>query len=515
VVTALLDNSLVASNDRATLQAFVQSQSSTEDGFESMQAPAAAAYGTHSGSDAVLATFQNLEVKAEAQRSDSSKAETEAQFNFEMLKQSLTDELKTQNKELATARNNLAANQEALATANGDLTETNKDAQADSASLSQLQTNCMQTASDHEVSVRDRADELKALAEARRVIVEATGGASGKAYGLVQIGASTRVVGSGVDSVVLSLRELGQRSNDLSVSLLASKISSVAVAGDDVFAKVKGLIRDMISQLSEKARADAKEHEWCTTKTKETEAKKSDHAAVVDKLTSKSDRAKATIARTQEEIATLEAELGQLSRMQADMDQERAKQHAENVETASDYQKGVEGVQAAIKVLKSYYSKDSTLLQQPTVGKHSASGDAGSGIIGLLEVCESDFSKLLAETEADEEAAEKDYVKQTKANKLTKAEKETALKYSGKTLARTEKSLSELTDDTEAEQAELDATLEYLAKVNKRCVAKPETYEDRKGKRDSEIEGLKKALKVLEEETASSFLAVRSVALRQ
>ena len=36
---------------------------------------------------------------------------------------------------------------------------------------------------------------------------------------------------------------------------------------------------------------------------------------------------------------------------------------------------------------------------------HSSSDDAGSGIIGLLEVCESDFSKGLAEMTAAEETA--------------------------------------------------------------------------------------------------------------
>mmetsp|Transcript_43793 Transcript_43793/g.107771 ORF Transcript_43793/g.107771 Transcript_43793/m.107771 type:complete len:674 (-) Transcript_43793:54-2075(-) len=513
--TVMLDDSLVTSHDRSRLQAFVQQQSEAADGFEAMQAPATAAYETHGGTQAILQTFEDLLEKAESQRSDTTKAETEAQFNFEMLKQSLTDELKTENKELAKARSKLAANKETLSATNGDLTETNKDASADSASLRQLQTDCMQTASDHEVSVKDRSDELKALAEAKRVIQEATGGATSKAYGLVQVGATTRVTSPGIDGVVSSLRQLGRNSDDIAVALLASQISSVAVSGDDVFAKVKGLIRDMLQKISEKARADAKEHEWCTTKTKETEAKKADHESEVAKLNSRSDRAKSAIARAEADIAQLEAELGALAKMQAEMDQQRSNEHAENSAAIADYQKGVEGVQAAIKALKSYYGKDSALLQQPVVGTHSSSGGAAGGIIGLLEVCESDFSKLLAEVEADEKEAQEVYERQSKDNRQAKAEKETSLKYTQKTLARTEKALAEINDDTEAEQSELDATLEYLAKVNKRCVAKPETYASRKAKRESEIEGLKNALKILEEETAGAFLAVRTVSRHQ
>jgi hypothetical protein len=35
-----------------------------------------------------------------------------------------------------------------------------------------------------------------------------------------------------------------------------------------------------------------------------------------------------------------------------------------------------------------------------------------------------------------------------------------------------------------------------------RCVAKPESYEDRKARREAEINGLKDALNILESETA-------------
>jgi len=44
--------------------------------------------------------------------------------------------------------------------------------------------------------------------------------------------------------------------------------------------------------------------------------------------------------------------------------------------------------------------------------------------------------------------------------------------------------------------------LEYFAKINDRCIAKPETYEDRRARREAEISGLKEALQILESETA-------------
>jgi len=510
-LSKVLDAPVVSGTDKAKLEAFLQSQAAAreDDGFAAAQE--AQSSSQSSGFDAIMETFQDLLDKAESQRSQQTKEETEAQFNFEMLKQSLTDELKTENKELASARSRLASVKETLSTASGDLDETNKDSASDADTLKQLQTDCMQTASDHEMSVKGRSDELKALSEAKKIISEMTGGAAGKAYGLVQVRSATNAKTQSVDRVVSMLRSLGKSQEDMQMALLATKVSSTALSGDDVFAKVKGLIRDMLTRLVEKAEADAKEHEWCTTTTKETTAKKEDHEATVAKLTSRADKAKSVIAKAQARLATLQAELAELNKMQAEMDANRNSEHSDFLEAQADYEQGIEGVQAAIKVLKDYYGKSSALLQQPAVGTHSASGGAAGGIIGLLEVCESDFSKLLAEAEADEKEAASVYERQTKDNKLAKTEKETSTKYTKKEVARTEKALAELNDDTEAEQAELDATLEYLAKVNKRCVAKPETYADRKAKREAEISGLKNALKILEEETASEFLAVRSV----
>jgi len=44
--------------------------------------------------------------------------------------------------------------------------------------------------------------------------------------------------------------------------------------------------------------------------------------------------------------------------------------------------------------------------------------------------------------------------------------------------------------------------LEYYSKIKDRCIAKPETYEARKTRRESEIKGLKEALNILNDETA-------------
>ena len=56
---------------------------------------------------------------------------------------------------------------------------------------------------------------------------------------------------------------------------------------------------------------------------------------------------------------------------------------------------------------------------------------------------------------------------------------------------------------------------EYLSKMEEECIAKPETYAERKARREAEINGFKEALQVLENETAliqkgaKHFMSVR------
>merc|ERR1719443_1226850 len=121
----------------------------------------------------------------------------------------------------------------------------------------------------------------------------------------------------------------------------------------------------------------------------------------------------------------------------------------------------------------------------------------GTAIIRLLEVCESDFSKGLAEAEAEEDAAQDEYEKLTAENKKERAVKDKTVQNIGSETARIEKKVSEFTGDRSETKQELDALLEYLEKLTKQCVAQPESYHDRVERRKREIEGLEQALNML------------------
>merc|ERR1719235_2746923 len=144
-----------------------------------------------------------------------------------------------------------------------------------------------------------------------------------------------------------------------------------------------------------------------------------------------------------------------------------------------------------------------SLMKQPAMPeKHTKAGGAGNSIIGILEVCESDFSKNLASETSQEDDAEAAYEKKTQENKVTKTIKDQDVKYNTQEFQTLDKEIAELSGDRETTNSELSAVLDYYEKIKSRCIAQPESYESRKARREAEIQGLKEALAVLQDETA-------------
>merc|ERR1719398_600505 len=286
---------------------------------------------------------------------------------------------------------------------------------------------------------------------------------------------------------------------------MASEVRFGTGSQADIFTKIKGLITDMIEKFEAEAEADATKKAYCDKELAETNQKKDDKTAEIEKLTSQIESSKAKAKKLREEVATLQAELAALVKEQAEMDKIRAEEKAAWEKNSAEMEKGLNGVKLALKVLNEYYSKADKA--------HSSSDGASSGIIGLLEVCESDFSKALTEMTAAEDAAQNQYDAQTKENEITKATKDQDVKYKTKESNGLDKGVAEYSSDKSGVETELSAVNEYLTQSEGRCIAKAETYSERKARREAEINGLKEALTVLENETA--FIQRRTLRVRR
>jgi len=501
---AVVDAVAMSNADKQKLTAMLQSQQSADD--DEPGAPAAAIYKTHS--TGILDVIEDLKEKAEGQLSDLRKAESNTKHNFEMLKQSLEDQIAADNKaknEEAAAK---ASSEEAKAGAEGDLAQTNKDLENAKASLSTASSDCMETAADHQATVAARDEELKVIAQARKILTDTSSGAVEQTYSLLQMKMSTRADLAGAEVVTL-VKKLAREQHSSALAQLASRVGAIlrygASAGEDPFVKVRGLISDMISKLEAEAHAEASEKAYCDEQIAKTEEKQTELEDDIAKLTSKINVAAARSATLKEDVKELQAELAALARLQAEMDKIRIESHAAYVQAKSDLELGITGVRKALTVLRDYYGSSAAFVQTeqpPRPELHEKATGAGESIIGILEVVESDFSTNLAKEETEEADAASEYDKTTQENKVTKTLKDQDVKYKTQEFTGLDKQIAELTADRESTDAELSAVNEYYSKIKDRCIAKPETYEERQRRRSAEIAGLKEALAILNDETA-------------
>merc|ERR1719453_2711561 len=417
-LNVLVQASAFSSADAKQLAAMVQTSSESDDGDEELAAPAGANYASHSGG--ILDLLQSLLEKAETKLSEARAAETKAISDFEMLKLSLEDQVKFGNMDMNTAKKDLASATETKGTAEGDLEVTSKALAEDKKASSELHHDCMSKANAFETETAERGEELKALATAKKIIVEATEGAVAQTYSFLQVAEPT----SSGFAAVHFVRRLAKKQHSKVLAQLAAHMASAVrygtAAGANPFDKIKGLIMDMIEKLEKEAEEDAAKKGYCDKEMSETSAKKADKEAEIEKLSTKTDQMSTKSAQLKEEVAVIQKDLAALAQTQATMNDVRMKEKAEFDTAKAELDQGIAGIKLALKTLRDYYSKG------------EGSGDAGAGIISMLEVAESDCTKNLQDITSAEEAAASTYEEETKENALEKTTKTQDAKYKTK-----------------------------------------------------------------------------------
>lgn len=513
-LSSLIDAAALSLHDRNKLIGLVQSEQAEADDDFDTGAPTPEAYKSHS--ESIIDVLTDLKQKAELQLDEARKEEMNAAHNFQLLKQSLEDQISVDTKELTETKNTKFEAAESKAAASGDLVVTKKDLKEAENVLHNMEGDCRTKGVDNEMSVKNREEELKAIAVAKKALLDKTGGAAEQVYGasFVQLDGSSDA-GTGLKThvdlinfeVVNLVRTLAREQKSTQLTQLATRIAAVlregSATGEDPFAKVKQLISDMIERLQKEAGEEATHKAYCDKEMADTKVKVAELKYDIEKYTGKIDKAKADSAELKDEVATLQRELAKIARTQSDADALRKEESTAYNTAKSDLEQGLDGIRMALKVLRDYYANDgSSLVQQPaSPGTHSASTGAGGSIIGMLEVVESDMGKSLANENMNEEAAAVAYEKLSMGNKVSKTMKEQDVKYKTKESAELDKKATELNSDRDSASTELDAVLQYTKNIRGMCELKPETYGERKGRREQEVSGLQEALRILEGES--------------
>jgi len=480
------------------VQAFLE-----EDDLSLAQQPQASSYNYESKSGGIVATIEDMQDKAEEQLNSLRKEEMTKKFNFEMLQQSLTDAVANLEKEVGEATSSKSAAEEKKASAESDLSKTEESKAADEKYKSTMTMECQNKAEEWAARQKSATGEVEAIEKAKEIL------ASGVKAMFIQAEEKTVTVKASLKNdsrskLVHLLKKMGRQYNSFGLMQIANKAKS------DPFVKIRGLIEDMIVKLEKQAAEEATHDAWCKEENSKSKASRDAKIEKVEKYTARKDKAVATVATLKQEIAELGAQLKDIAAATAEATKIRADENAAYKKASTDFKESAEAVAQAVEVLREYYGS-AALIQMKQPSFASANSDSGNGIISFLEVAESDFTRLLAESEADEAEALKAYEELSQSAAVSKATKEAEVKGKTSEIKSLEVAVADSTADLESSSKELDAVMEYIEKLKDQCVSKAMTYEERKAKRDSEVAGLKSALEILAgEEPALSFLQKRN-----
>jgi len=509
------------------------------------EAPEANAYEFQSGG--IVELLKKLLAEFTAKLGQCQKEEMNSKHAYDMVIADLTDAIENSEKEIEDKTELKHQKTEEAAQDKKQLAATVADKAENEKLLKTTETECAEKKLSFAEKQKLRTEELEAIAKAIEILSsdEVSGNAE-KYLALTQSRVSVSLVqaGSRNQGVRRRIHDFlaaeGSRKHSRGLTLLAEQISA------DPFAKVKKLIDDMITRLLQEAEEDAKHEGFCDKEMGKSKITRNKLTEDIDSLEAAIEKGKATIQTLADDTATLMQEVEDLTKSMGEATELRESEKETNKVTVKDAQAAQKAVAAATAVLKDFYEKAATataLVQAKTPnprqwglktgvkmgtdewnaladpnfkGKvdtghkeemqtfgetyEGQQDEAQYGILALLEVIQSDFANLEADTSAAEAANQKAYeefMTESKKNKSVKAKK---IEMNTSDKATAEATLQEDIADLKSTQDELLAAERYYKKLVPQCIDQGMTWDERVKARESEIASLKQALEILSQE---------------
>merc|ERR1719156_3673 len=326
------------------------------------------------------------------------------------------------------------------------------------------------------------------------------------------------------------LKGRARSTNSRVLSLIALRVS------DSPFKKVIKMVKDMIQKLMTEAQEEAEHKGFCDTEMSTNKMTRDAKTEEVASLKAESEELTANISQLAEQIAALEKAISENDAAVAKATALREAEKEKNTATISDGKVAQAATNQALTVLKEFYAKaaaltpasaeekvqgpisydkralailesakgSSAMLQipgAPEMEGGSYNGAESGGIVGMLEVIESDFARLISETSASETSAQTEFEEFSADSAQDKAVKTQDVKNKSGEKVDKETALQSTKKDMKGSLVELAAANEYWEKLKPSCELPVVSYEERVAKRKEEIESLQEALKILQPNT--------------
>jgi len=303
------------------------------------------------------------------------------------------------------------------------------------------------------------------------------------------------------EAVAATLREAGLRLKSTPLALLASKVAA------DPFEKVKTLIQQLVERLLAEATAEASKKGFCDQELGKARQDRKHRFEDTQRLSVQLSGLESKFDELEAEISLLSGEVVVLTDALGNATADRAAEKALNLQTLLDANGGLEAVKKAVTILKVFYKRagKATVLAQASpvdedttgagfAGAYQGKQSASKGIIGMLEVIQTDFERTIRVTESMEKIAAEDFVKFDRASRSDISGKETKIQLDTEDLATTNTTMNQKMDDLRTAVSLLDSALQVLEDLKPTCIDTGMSYADRVAKREEEIQALKTAL---------------------
>jgi hypothetical protein len=492
----------VTASAKKVIEAYLQPEGES---FLQTGAPEARTYESSSG--AVIDMVKDLGKKFEAERYEIEKAEATKQGNYDMLAQELTDNI-----DRATKQSNLKSKTkgERLQSKGDDETSfasTHATLIEDGKYLQDLTVECEQKAIDFDKRQELRQGEIDAIQKAIDIMGgDAVSGGTQHLPSLVQTSLVQLRASSSHSTAQKKVADFLKSKAKLGGSRILALVA--AKAEFDPFKKVVKMIKDMITKLTEEANDEAEHKAFCDTEMSTNKATRDAKTSESETLQAEIDKLTADTTKLAEEIASLVAAMAENDAAVLKATTIREEEKAKNTATIADAKAAAAATARALSVLKTFYEKASqatALVQVPGAPAsfnkpYTGMGGSSTGVVGMLEVIQSDFVRLDSETTAAEEEAVEAYKQFMADSAEDKTVKDEDRKQKSMTKQKKDFDLNSAKEDLTGVQEELSAAIDYYEKLKPSCVDSVQSYAERVAQREEEMESLNDALNILNEQ---------------
>mmetsp|Transcript_139170 Transcript_139170/g.242197 ORF Transcript_139170/g.242197 Transcript_139170/m.242197 type:complete len:711 (-) Transcript_139170:173-2305(-) len=476
-------------------------QALTPDFLQVREEPSASSsYGEYqSTTNSLQGTLNSLLTKVKEEMTAAQTKESLELGTYSDYVKELQASISTSQQALDDTKTALAASQEKSSQKEAELQEVQATLKAAKEYLTELETSRAAKEVEYKSMTQKRSDELTALQEAQKILFSDTakGLIGDQTLGTVSFMQLKQVKHSSAES--RAVKKLLQSATSPGLVLLALKARTHLAARHSTsgpFDKVKGMIKDMLVKLQSEQSEEAEHKAWCDKEMSKTDQTLARQDRERRTKTDRKVQAETELEQVSIDIDELTADIADMRAAMGTASEQRIKDKALAETQITKAKDGLELLDRAVKVLKKSYAD--TIDDAPDKMKNRLS--AGKGVIAILEIAVEDFKELYEETYSKEETDSQEYndMKQATAVKLASFEK--SLEYKNQQKTKLDLYISEQKQDLTELEKEASATQTYVETLTKQCTITAPTYEERKTRREAELESLKNALAILKGE---------------